>query len=249
MKIENKDFWEIEKVIVTQDYKATKTSDYEAYLYEKTADLAALNHLPIKRAKIFGCGTAREIYGLFERLDLDECIGTDISENMIKKGKINVAAWKLESKVKLSVCDATQYKGTPNSFDLVTLMNSILTYVPVRKDRYTIFTTAHDILKPGGYLIGSVHNQVGKPLKTGFFYMRRLLKPFLKEEPGNRMTGFRGYEVKGYYFSKKQLQKHLIDAGFEIVEVLSLAEYYKRKQMPYNKFKGWNNLIFIAKKT
>ena len=39
MKIENKDFWEIENVIYTQDYRATQTSDYEAYLYEKISSV------------------------------------------------------------------------------------------------------------------------------------------------------------------------------------------------------------------
>lgn len=248
MKIENKDFWEIENVIYTQDYRATQTSDYEAYLYEKLAQLTAQNGVKIENAKIFGCGTGREILGLMKYFDLKRVLGTDISENMIKKGNINIKEWNLSEKVSLQVGDATQFSGQNESYELVTLMNSVLTYVDKKEDRYKIFKASNEILKSGGYIIGSVHNQSGAPLKTIYFFLRRCLKPFLRNEPGNRMTGFKGYDVKGYYFTKNGLKKHLQDANFKVVEILSLGEYYKKQNVKYNKLKGWNNIIFIAKK-
>ena len=178
--------------------------------------MTAQNGVKIENAKIFGCGTGREILGLMKYLDLKRVLGTDISENMIKKGNINIKEWNLSEKVSLQVGDATQFSGQNESYELVTLMNSVLTYVDKKEDRYKIFNTSNEILKSGGYIIGSVHNQSGAPLKTIYFFLRRCLKPFLRNEPGNRMTGFKGYDVKGYYFTKNGLKKHLQDANFEV---------------------------------
>lgn len=248
MKIENKDFWEREDIIHSQDKTVGDTSNYEAYLYEKTKSYFTNLNVSIKKAKIFGCGTGREINGILKYLSINSILATDISENMIKKGNENIISWNLHDKVKLEVADATIFTAKDNSYELVTLMNCMLTYVKDRKDRYTIFKTAHDILLPKGVLIGAVHNQVGTPQKTIYFLLRRILKPFLKNEPGNRITGFYGFDVGGYYFTKKDLHKHLSDNGFENIEIKSLSEYYKEINIKYNRLKGYNNLIFFATK-
>ena len=248
MKIENKDFWEREDIIHSQDKTVGDTSNYEAYLYEKVKSYFANLNVSIKNAKIFGCGTGREINGILKYLSIDSVLATDISENMIKKGQENIASWNLQDKVRLEVADATKFIAKSSSYELVTLMNCMLTYVKDRKDRYTIFKTANDVLVPKGVLIGAVHNQVGTPQKTIYFLIRRILKPFLKNEPGNRVTGFYGFDVGGYYFTKKDLHKHLSDNGFENIEIKSLSEYYKEINIEYNRLKGYNNLIFFATK-
>jgi ubiquinone/menaquinone biosynthesis C-methylase UbiE len=248
MKIENKDFWEREDVIHSQDKTVGGPSGHEAYLYKKTKSYFNDLNVSIKKAKIFGCGTGREINGILKYLSIDSILATDISENMIKKGKQNIISWNLQDKVELQVVDATKFIAKGNSYELVTLMNSMLTYVKNIKDRYTIFKTAHDILIPKGVLIGEVHNQVGTPQKTIYFLLRRILKPFIKNEPGNRVTGFYGFDVGGYYFTKKDLHKHLSDNGFVNIEIKSLSEYSKEINIKYNRLKGYNNLIFFASK-
>lgn len=248
MKIENKDFWEREDIIQTQDKSAANTTNYEAYLYEKANNYFQAKSTVVSNAKIFGCGTAREIFGILKYIKIDHIRATDIAENMIKKGKENIKKWNLEDKVTLEVADATKFKAAENSFELVTFMNCILNYVKDRKDRYTIFKTAHEILKPNGVIIGVVHNQVGTPQKTVYFFLRRMLKPFLKKEPGNRITGFNGFKFEGYYFSKKDLSKHLSDNGFTNIDIKSLEEYSKENNLKYNRLKGYNNLIFFATK-
>lgn len=248
MKIENKEFWEREDVIHSQNKTVVNTSNYEAYLYEKAKNYFSTINISVKFAKIFGCGTGREINGILKYVPIDAILATDISENMIKKGRENVISWNLQDKVKLEVADASKFTAKANSFELVTIMNCMLTYIQDRKDRYTIFKTAHDILSPKGVLIGVVHNQVGTPQKTLYFLLRRLIKPFLKNEPGNRTTGFYGFDVSGYYFTKKDLHKHLSDNGFVNIEIKSLSEYYKEINFKYNRLKGYNNLIFFATK-
>lgn len=248
MKIENKDFWEREDIIHSQDKTVGDTSSYEAYLYEKVKSYFTNLNVSIKKAKIFGCGTGREINGILKYLSIDSVLATDISENMIKKGHENIISWNLQNKVQLEVADATKFTANAGSYELVTLMNCMLTYVKDRKDRYAIFKTANNVLVPKGVLIGAVHNQVGTPQKTIYFLLRRILKPFLKDEPGNRVTGFYGFDVGGYYFTKKDLHKHLSDNGFENIEIKSLSEYYKEISIEYNRLKGYNNLIFFATK-
>lgn len=248
MKIENKDFWEREEIIQTQDKSVTNTSNYEAYLYEKVQNYFQKRNGKVSNAKIFGCGTAREIYGILKYISIEHITATDIAENMIKKAKENLKEWNLQDKVTLHVADATKFKATENSFELVTFMNCILNYVKDKNNRYTIFKTANDILTSNGVVIGVVHNQVGTPQKTIYFLLRRILKPFLKNEPGNRITGFKGFKFGAYYFTKKDLHKHLSDAGFTNIDIKSLEEYSKDNNQKYNRLKGYNNLIFFATK-
>lgn len=248
MKIENKDFWEREDVIYSQDKHMTSTSDYEMYLYEKAKDYFSKMNIDIKNAKAFGCGTGRELHGIIGTLSPGKILATDIAENMIRKAELNIKEWGFEDKVTLGIADATQFSGEKESYELVTLMSCTLTYISKKQDRYKVFKTSNDILKPNGCLVGVVHNQVGTPQKTAYFFLRRLLKPFLKNEVGNRTAGFYGFDVPGYYFSKKDLYDHLKDNGFKNIEIKSLSELYKEKNQEYNRLKGYNNLLFFATK-
>jgi SAM-dependent methyltransferase len=248
MKIENKDFWELEDIIHSQDKTVGDTSNYEAYLYEKTKSYFNELNVSIKRAKIFGCGTGREINGILKFLSIDSILATDIAENMIKKAAENILKWGLKDKVELKVADAITFETENGSFELVTFMNNMLNYINDRDDRMTILRNAFSMLKQNGVLIGVVHNQVGTPQKTGYFFLRNLFKPFLKNEPGNRITGFKGYSFMGYYFRQNELKRILEDIGFVTIEIKSLSKYNKEINIDYNRLKGYNNLLFFATK-
>jgi ubiquinone/menaquinone biosynthesis C-methylase UbiE len=248
MKIENKDFWERDDVIHSQDKHMTSTSDYEMYLYKKAQQYFSKMKITVNKAKSFGCGTGRELNGIIAIISPEKIVATDIAENMIRKAKVNVQEWGFQDRVTLEIADATQYSDTKESYDLVTLMSCTLTYISKKADRYAVFKTSYDILKPKGCLVGVVHNQVGTPQKTVYFLLRRMLKPFLKNEVGNRTAGFYGFDVPGYYFSKKDLLEHLQDNGFKNIEIKSLSELYKETNKPYNRLKGYNNLVFFATK-
>lgn len=246
MKIENKDFWEKQDIIATQEVLIKATS-FELFMF-KNATERYKNEGEIKQIKIFGCGTGREIESIAEFFSPNKIIASDISENMILKCKENLKLWKIDNITETVVGNAIQYNKSTNLFDLVTILNSMLTYVPHRKDRLKIFENSHQILKPKATLIGTVHNQVGAPAKTYYFKIRNLFSFILGDKTGNRNTGFNGFKVPGYYYTKKELVKDLLSSGFENVEVYSLEEYHSLKEEFYDRMKGYNNLIFIATK-
>ena len=246
MKVENKDFWESDAIIATQDKEVACSNDYEVFLYEKVATY--LKNKSNLKAKIFGCGTGREIPEVISYIGVDKVIASDIAENMIKKCNENLQKWGLSNQVETVVGDATIYDSKGTTFDIVTLMNNMMTYVIHKKDRYAIFNNSYKILNPDGCIIGVVHNQMGTPQKSIYFTVRRCFKPFLSQEVGFRFTGFKGLKFGGHYFTKKEVQQHLMDNNFKNIEVITLSEFYKNKNVPYNRLKGYNNLLFFGKK-
>lgn len=246
MKIENKDFWEKQDIIATQEV-LIKATNFEVFMFENAKDRYR-NEGDIKSVKIFGCGTGREIESLAEFFTPTKIVASDISENMIVKCKENLKQWKIDGITETVVGDAKEYNKINNTFDLVTILNSMLTYVPNRNDRLKIFENSFQILKPKATIIGTVHNQVGTPAKTYYFKLRNIFSFILGDKVGNRNTGFNGFKVPGYYYSKRGLIKDLLTAGFKNVEVYSLEEYHALKDEFYERKKGYNNLIFIATK-
>lgn len=242
MRIENKDFWEIDDIIKTQRLK--KSSDFELFMFENSKKRKE----NIEAIKVFGCGTGREVESIAEVFNPKRIVASDISENMIAKCNLNLKEWKIDHITETFVGDATNYTSVTSEFDLVTILNSMMTYVPIRKNRIQIFKNSHKALKDNGVIIGTVHNQIGTLAKTMYFKLRGVFSFVLGEKVGNRNTGFNGYVVPGYYYSKKGLEKDLLESGFKNIEIYSLDEYYKMKGIEYNRKKGYNNLIFIASK-
>lgn len=244
VKIENKDFWEKQDIIKTQEV-VESAADYEVYLFDQ-ANKNAEDSAPVQKIKIFGCGTGREVKAIAEFFKPKKIVASDISENMISKCQVNLKTWGMDSIAETHVGNAKDFKGEKGSFDLVTIMNSMLTYVPLRNDRIAIFKNSYDLLKPKGTIIGTVHHQVGSPAKTYYFKMRKMFSFILGEKVGNRNTGFNGFKVPGYYYDKDTLIKDLQAVGFSQVKVLSLEKYYKSVGKFYDRKKGYNNLMFLA---
>lgn len=247
MKVENKVFWENQDIIATQDQSVSSSANYEVYLYEKVVD-----HLRSQKnlsAKVFGCGTGREIPEIIKYIGVEHVFASDIAENMIKKCNENLINWKLTDRVVTEVADAAKFENKNYSFDVVTIMNNMLTYVTDRHQRNKVFKNSYEILKDKGCIIGVVHNQIGTPQKTGYFFMRRFLKPFLKNEVGYRLTGFKGLRFGGYYFTKKVLYRHLNDSNFKNIKIISLTEFANEKGFAYDRLRGSNNLLFFATKS
>ncbi|MES2747302.1 MAG: class I SAM-dependent methyltransferase [Bacteroidota bacterium] len=245
MQIDNKDFWEKEDIIATQRLK--KISDFEHYMLQRANELYA-DFGAIQNIKIFGCGSGREIESIADFYQPTKIVASDISENMIAKCNENLKLWKIDNITETVAINAVDYNKVSEKFELVTILNSMMTYVPDRKDRLAIYKNSCQILKPKGVIIGTVHNQEGVLAKTLYFKIRNLFSFVLGEKVGNRDTGFNGFKVSGYYYSKKGLIKDLNESGFKNVEAYSLDEFYAKHNIAYNRKKGYNNLIFMATK-
>lgn len=245
MKIDNKDFWEKEDIIATQRLK--KLADFEQFMLERAKVFYSIVGA-IQNIKIFGCGSGREVESIAEFYKPSRIVASDISENMIAKCKENLKLWNIDNITEAVAINATEYNQVLESFELATILNSMMTYVPEKKDRISIFRNSFQILKPKGVIIGTVHNQEGVLSKTLYFKVRNGFSFLLGDRVGNRNTGFNGFKVPGYYYRKKDLVKDLTSVGFENVEVYSLEEFYANHNIIYNKRKGYNNLIFIATK-
>ncbi|WP_297511903.1 class I SAM-dependent methyltransferase [Flavobacterium sp.] len=244
MKIDNKSFWEKSTIIATQEV-LQQASDFELYLFDEAKKRTPST---IQNIKIFGCGTGREIHPAATFFNPQYILASDISENMILKCQENLEKWGIAAITETVVADAVVLNQPRESFQLVTLLNSMLTYVPQHESRLQIMRNAHELLVPGGQFIGVVHHQIGSPMKTVYFRLRSLFRPFLGVKVGNRMTGFNGFQVPGYYYAVADLKKDLLVSGFKEVVILSLEEFYHQKGQPYNRKTGYNNLIFIATK-
>ncbi len=94
MKIENKDFWEKENIIQTQEV-LQKASDFETYLLNRAEEKFS-KFGKIKNIKVFGCGTGREVESIAELLKPDFILASDISENMITKCNQNLIKWGID---------------------------------------------------------------------------------------------------------------------------------------------------------
>lgn len=244
MKIDNKSFWEKSDIIATQEV-LQQASDFELFLMEEAKKRCTS---PIESIKIFGCGTGREIQPIAEYFKPKSILASDISENMILKCQENLKKWGIADVTNTCVADACTLTTPRESFQLVTILNSMLTYVPEHHSRIQIMKNASELLVAGGQVIGTVHNQIGTPMKTWYFNLRAVLRPFIGVRVGNRMTGFNGFQVPGYYYTASDLKKDLEKAGFSNVYVVSLEEFYREKGQNYNRKTGYNNLIFIASK-
>jgi ubiquinone/menaquinone biosynthesis C-methylase UbiE len=246
MKINNKEFWEIDNVIDVQD-SIKHATDFEQFMFEQ-AQKRYSEIGTIDTIKIFGCGTGREIESIADFFKPKKIVASDISENMIEKCNQNLKIWKIDSITETLVGDAKDYNKVSNAFQLVTILNSMLTYVVEKADRIQIFKNAYQILQPNGVLIGTVHNQEGTFLKTNYFRLRNIFSFIYGEKVGHRTTGYNGFEVPGYYYRKKDLLKDIKSANFKNIEIYSLEEFYALKNVKYNRKTGYNNLIFIAQK-
>ena len=245
MKIANKDFWEKEDIIATQ--RLNKASSFEIFMFEQAQKRYASTG-EIQSIKIFGCGSGREVEAIAKYFSPSKMVASDISENMIAKCNDNLKLWKIDAITETLAINATEYNKVEEAFELVTILNSMLTYVPLKEDRLEIFKNSNQILKQNGTLIGTVHNQVGTLAKTAYFKLRNVFSFVFGDKVGNRMTGFNGFEVSGYYYDKKTLKNDLVLSGFKNIEIYSLEDFFKMNGQTYNRKKGYNNLIFIASK-
>ncbi|MEM4171106.1 MAG: class I SAM-dependent methyltransferase [Thermoplasmata archaeon] len=245
-KFENKDFWNQADVIKSQDREINP----KLYSYEKIL----LDKLPLRltdklRIQIIGCGTGRETFEIYHKFPNSQIVASDISEKMIEKFNQNLHFWKLDTnRLILKCCSAENLDEPSNSSDLVTVFTSTLTYVFPSEMRNNFLKNLYRILKPGGFIIGVVHHRYGRLTKSMYFILQYLYAWIFKITPGDRIGGFYNKKLKTHYFTKQEIKDLLIINNFEPILVSDLYNLFKMEGKKYNRWKGDNNIVFIAKK-
>ncbi|MEM4605571.1 MAG: class I SAM-dependent methyltransferase [Candidatus Pacearchaeota archaeon] len=137
---------------------------------------------------------------------------TDISIGMLNKAKKIASNCELET-VKFFKESVTDMKNQEdNSFDLVLMMNGVLDYC---RDHKKALKEVYRVLKKSGILIGTVNNR--------FIYAtinvlleEKKIEEFKKTfETGNM---FKKFPI--HNFTSEELKEELINAGFEIIDIL-----------------------------
>ena len=125
--------------------------DYEQAVRSRTV-LSMLKAQPGETILDVGCGNARDIVPILDAKA--RIIGIDVSEEMIRQGKIDLARAGFPD-VELKVGDATQLKLSSESFDGV-LCSEVIEHIP---DAAKAIREIHRVLKPGGRLVLSTPNR------------------------------------------------------------------------------------------
>lgn len=171
-----------------------------------------------------GCGNGR-LYEIFKDKNINY-VGADFSENLIK-----VAREKYGDCFK--VADILSLPFSDNYFDSVWAI-AVLHHIPSKELRLKALIETKRILKPGGKAIFTCWNLYQ------FSYFKLLLKFFLRKIFGKSKLDFKdlfvpwknsGIERYYHAFTKRELEKIFVSAGFEIEESKYLRRNNKKTNM------------------
>jgi ubiquinone/menaquinone biosynthesis C-methylase UbiE len=241
--VDNPEFWNDENIIKTQSER-----DHTLYYYEEflVSECRKINNF--KNILCVGAGTGREVYGLHTHFPEAKILANDIAENMIAQAIVNFKNWGISEFTDTLVAPIEDMDCHKPTYDFICLLNNIMDYVIPSSRRDRGFKKIYEILEPEGAITGVVHNIYGTPQKIGFFLLSSIFNIFSKREFGDKITGWEGKKFLVHYFSRSQVYKHLVNAGFKDIKIYTLEDLNKMRGKKYNRLKGDNNLLFIARK-
>jgi SAM-dependent methyltransferase len=171
-----------------------------------------------------GCGTGRLCLH-FARKGY-ECVGVDLSDEMLAKAAENAAAggvrveWRSEN--------ITDLSGLPaGSFDYAACLFSTLGMVRGRENRAKVVANAFRLLKPGGRFVLHVHNR--------FFHglgWRRVLSGWRGTGDLTMSQAYAGAPLTLHHFTRRTAAELLREAGFHVRDVSALGTDGRRARWP-----------------
>jgi SAM-dependent methyltransferase len=174
-----------------------------------------------------GCGTGRLCLH-FAAKGYD-CVGVDLSEEMLARGKDNLQALDDPARyrarfVTANITDPTLLEG--ESFDYAACLFSTLGMVRGRANRAKVVANAHRLLKPGGRFVLHAHNCFFRGLGW-----KRVLGQQLKSLLGRSAAGditmpqaYGGAPLTLHHFTRREVIGLLEDAGFAVREVMAVGD-------------------------
>jgi ubiquinone/menaquinone biosynthesis C-methylase UbiE len=184
-----------------------------------------------------GCGTGRLCVHFASRGF--DCVGVDLSEEMLAKAQENRKAAEQRgsvSFVKGNLVDLTEIP--PASFDYAACLFSTLGMIDGNENRAKVVDNAFRVLKPGGRFVLHVHNRyfyglgwrtvLGQAAKSWFGQAGDIQMP----------QAYGGAPLTLHHFTRREAVNLLQQSGFEVREVFAVDSKGKAA-WPRWKVYGW----------
>ncbi len=111
-----------------------------------------------------------------KRLNPDKIIGVDISEGMMKFGRVKLKKLGLDHKIELLVGDSENLSFSENTFDAITVGFGVRNFETLEKGMAGMFR----VLKPGGTIVVLEFSKPKKfPIKQLFNFYFNTVTPFI----------------------------------------------------------------------
>jgi SAM-dependent methyltransferase len=165
-----------------------------------------------------GCGTGRLCLH-FVNKGFD-CVGVDLSDEMLAKARANWEAARRPGSVDFVKANLVDLSDLPaGSFDYAACLFSTLGMVHGAENRSKLILNAHRLLKPGGKLVVHAHNRYFRELG-----LKRIATQAAKSLVGRAgditmPQAYGGAPLTLHHFSRREVVRLLEDGGFVIREV------------------------------
>ena len=168
-----------------------------------------------------GCGTGR-LAVHFARRGF-ECVGVDLSEEMLAKARANAEAasvqvdWQQANLVDLNLPAA--------SFDYAACLFSTLGMVRGAENRAKVVANVARLLKPGGRFVLHVHNRYFAGLGTGRVIGQVVKTLFGRQDAGDvtMPQAYGGAPLTLHHFTKRELLQLIAAGGLSVTSCVRLT--------------------------
>lgn len=193
------------------------------------ADVAFCEQAFAKPGKLLdlGCGTGR-LCSHFATKGYD-CVGVDLSEEMLAKAKDNLQSLSEEARYRVrfvtaNLTDSKLLEG--ESFDYAACLFSTLGMVRGAVNRDRVVANAFRLLGPGGRFVLHAHNRDFRGLGWKRVMSERLKTLLGRTDPGDitMPQAYGGAPLTLHHFTQGELVRMVKDAGFVVREMVAIDE-------------------------
>jgi SAM-dependent methyltransferase len=168
-----------------------------------------------------GCGTGRLC--LHFAAKGYECVGVDLSEEMLAKAREAASGFAIEF-LRANLVDPSLLEG--ERFDYAACLFSTLGMVRGAENRAKVIANALRLLKPGGRFVLHAHNRFFRGLGWKRVFGQRV-KTLLGRADAGDITmpqAYAGAPLTLHHFTRGEVIGMLEDAGFVVKEVLAIGD-------------------------
>jgi SAM-dependent methyltransferase len=174
-----------------------------------------------------GCGTGRLC--LHFAAKGYECVGVDLSEEMLERAKDNLQLLEDPARyrvrlVSANIADSTLLSG--ETFDYAACLFSTLGMIRGASHRATVIGNAFRLLKPGGRFVLHVHNRFFRGLGWKRVLGERARTLLGRPDAGDisMPQAYAGAPLTLHHFTRREVKGMLEGAGFAVWEVLAVGD-------------------------